>query len=222
MDISQLQRAFQLPLNHGEFRELDIYIRKTAAEARNMTPFPRESAVLIILHLFENKPHLLLIKRPIYKGVHSGQMAFPGGKRDACDKTLLETAVREVHEELGLQIELNNSFFTLRELYIPPSHFLVQPYICFLNQLPHVIPNHEVAEIIHLPLDHLFQKEIITQHEIEIYPTKELRKVPAIAFEKHYIWGATAMMLYEIRTRFLSIREPNELTPVPPKNEILK
>lgn len=222
MDISQLQRAFQLPLNHGEFRELDIYIRKTAAEARNMTPFPRESAVLIILHLFENKPHLLLIKRPIYKGVHSGQMAFPGGKRDACDKTLLETAVREVHEELGLQIELNNSFFTLRELYIPPSHFLVQPYICFLNQLPHVIPNHEVAEIIHLPLDHLFQKEIITQHEIEIYPTKELRKVPAIAFEKHYIWGATAMMLYEIRTRFLSIREPNEWTPVPPKNEILK
>lgn len=222
MDISQLQRAFQLPLNHGEFRELDIYIRKTAAEARNMTPFPRESAVLILLHLIENKPHLLLIKRPIYAGVHSGQMAFPGGKREQSDKTLLDTAIREIHEELGILIELNNTFFALRELYIPPSHFLVQPYICFLNQLPSVKPNHEVADIIQLPFEHLMQKEIITQHEIEIFPTKELRKVPAIAFENHYIWGATAMMLYEIRTRFLSIHEPNEFTSVPPKNEILK
>ena len=222
MDISQLQRAFQLPLNHGEFRELDIYIRKTAAEARNMTPFPRESAVLILLHLIENKPHLLLIKRPIYAGVHSGQMAFPGGKREHSDKTLLDTAIREVHEELGILIELHNSFFALRELYIPPSHFLVQPYICFLNQLPPVKPNHEVAHIIQLPVEHLLQKEIITQHEIEIFPTKELRTVPAIAFDNHYIWGATAMMLYEIRTRLLSIREPNESSIVPPKKEILK
>lgn len=222
MDISLLQRAFQLPLNHGEFRELDIYIRKTATEARNMTPFPRESAVLIILHLIENKPHLLIIKRPIYEGVHSGQMAFPGGKRDSCDKTLLETAVREVIEELGIQIATTEKFFTLRELYIPPSHFLVQPYLCFIRELPELNPNHEIAEIVHLPVEHLLQKEILTQHEIEIFPTKELRKVPAIAFQKHYIWGATAMMLYEIRTRFLSILEPNELTSVPPKNEILK
>jgi 8-oxo-dGTP pyrophosphatase MutT (NUDIX family) len=222
MDISHLQRAFQLPLNQGEFRELDIYIRKTADEARFMSPAPRESAVLILLHLIENKPHLLLIKRPIYAGVHSGQMAFPGGKREQSDKSLLDTAIREVHEELGILIELHNSFFALRELYIPPSHFLVQPYICFLNQLPPVKPNHEVAHIIQLPVEHLLQKEIITQHEIEIFPTKELRTVPAIAFDNHYIWGATAMMLYEIRTRLLSIREPNESSIVPPKKEILK
>jgi 8-oxo-dGTP pyrophosphatase MutT (NUDIX family) len=218
MDISQLHHAFQQPFHATEFRELDIYIRKTAEEARSLIPPPKESAVLIIVHLVNKKPHLLLIKRPIYKGVHSGQMAFPGGKKEIQDSNLLETALREVHEELGILIDKELPFFSLRELYIPPSHFLVQSFLCIIPELPELKPNHEVSEVIQIPLSHLLRNEIIVQHEIEIYPTQEKKFVPAIQFENHFIWGATAMMLFEIRARLLSLNEPFAFTHVPTKN----
>jgi 8-oxo-dGTP pyrophosphatase MutT (NUDIX family) len=121
------------PFEPKAYSELDVYIRESAAEARKLTPTPRESAVVIVIHPHEDDAGLTLIQRPVYDGVHSGQMAFPGGKKDEGDESLLHTALRELNEEVGLSLPTEKKYFRLNEIFIPPSRMLVQPFATVLN-----------------------------------------------------------------------------------------
>ena len=108
-----IEEQFKKPFEPKAYSELDAYIRESAAEARKLTPTPRESAVLILIHPHQGDAGITLIKRPVYAGVHSGQMAFPGGKKDDSDESLLHTALREVHEEVGIQLPTESNYFVL-------------------------------------------------------------------------------------------------------------
>ena len=72
---------------------------------------------------------LALILRKTYKGVHSAQIGFPGGKLEATDGSLRDTALRETEEEIGVKQNKVVVLKKLTEVYIPPSNFLVQPFI---------------------------------------------------------------------------------------------
>ena len=197
-----IEEQFQKPFAPKAYSELDAYVRQSAAEARLQSPHPRESAVLILIHPHQGDAGINLIKRPIYEGVHSGQMAFPGGKKDEGDESLLHTALRELNEEVGISLPPEKEYFRLNEIFIPPSRMLVQPFATVLNHEPVFIPNeNEVAQLVHIPLAHFGADMKTEKMEIFMPHIKETKIVPAIRFEEHLIWGATAMMLFELRDR---------------------
>ena len=87
----------------------------------------RKSAVAIVLYVAKDTIQSILIQRPSYDGIHGGQVSFPGGKVDASDKDLIETAIRECHEEINQILTKEDLIGELSPVYIPVSNFMVQP-----------------------------------------------------------------------------------------------
>lgn len=166
----------------------------------------KKAAVTAALYADDNNlVRLILILRNTYNGVHSNQIGFPGGRVEEDDKTLFDTAIRETFEEIGIAVEKNELVRELKEIYIPPSNFNVYPFLVLLNHPPSFVKDDkEVKEIITIDLDSLLNCKI-TQTLIPV-PTKlnELNTqndvlVPAFKLAGYNVWGATAMMLSEIR-----------------------
>ena len=157
----------------------------------------KKAAVLIYCYPKFDLMHLSLIKRSDYIGVHSGQISFPGGKPEPIDKKLEDTALRECGEELGIHI-VNKNLFPLTPLYIPPSNFLVSPFITFDNFNPKFnLDNREVAAHIQIPLFKLMELEIEKKYLEQ--GNQMGTKVPCFCYENNIIWGATAMILAEFK-----------------------
>jgi 8-oxo-dGTP pyrophosphatase MutT (NUDIX family) len=165
----------------------------------------KKAAVIAALYEDDNKVRLILILRNTYNGVHSNQIGFPGGRVEDYDKTLFDTAIRETYEEIGVRVQKNELIRELHEIYIPPSNFNVYPFLVILNHPPSFVKDDkEVKEVITIDLESLLNCKI-TQTQIPI-PAKlnELNiqndvEVPAFKLADYNVWGATAMMLSEIR-----------------------
>ena len=165
----------------------------------------KKAAVIAALYEDDNKVRLILILRNTYNGVHSNQIGFPGGRVEEDDKTLFDTAIRETFEEIGVRVKKNELIRELNEIYIPPSNFNVYPFLVILNNPPSFVKDDkEVKEVITIDLESLLNCKI-TQTQIPI-PAKlnELNiqndvEVPAFKLAGYNVWGATAMMLSEIR-----------------------
>jgi len=154
------------------------------------------SAVLIPLFPHEGAVHIVFIKRQTYDGIHSGQIAFPGGKKEQSDDNMLETALREAEEEVGIRPETVTILGTLTPLFIPISNHLVLPVIGILKERPTFYPNlQEVEYIIEMPVCRLLQpdsRSVITQN-LGGLPLS----TPHFKAGDDMIWGATAMILAE-------------------------
>lgn len=159
---------------------------------------PKKSAVLILLFPEKNTIKTIFIVRPAYDGVHSGQVAFPGGKVEKYDKTLQNTALRETYEEVGVPTDEINIIGKLTPLYIEPSNFMVHPYVGYCNERPTFVPDkREVEEIIEYDLFNLNNKDILTKKEIMIANTFAMT-VPCYVINDQIVWGATAMITSEL------------------------
>jgi len=154
-----------------------------------------KAAVLVGICFSEKKqPSVLLTKRAGHLKNHPGQIAFPGGKFESEDRTLVNTALREAEEEIGLNRSIP------KKLGILPKHetitkFLVTPIIF---QLPYKldlkIDKNEVDEVFYVPLEHF-----LTLDNYRIQARKwqeELRYYYVVPYGPYYIWGATARILY--------------------------
>ncbi len=163
---------------------------------------PKQAAVLALFYPDEkNNTRFLLTQRASYNGKHSAQISFPGGKIEKSDQTKQNTALRESREEVGVKEAEVTIIKEMTEVYIPPSNFLVTPYVGYLDSRPQFVPNHEVSEIIEVPLKALLDDANIREIPITTsYMEKSM--VPCFYFEQHIVWGATAMMLAEIRDLF--------------------
>ncbi|WP_405604481.1 NUDIX hydrolase [Polaribacter sp. Asnod1-A03] len=160
---------------------------------------PRKAAILALFYPNDNeKTCILLTKRASYKGTHSSQISFPGGKLDVLDKSLKNTALRETFEEVGV---LESSVKIIRELtdvYIPPSNFLVTPFLGVVKQRPNFILNYEVDTIIEVLLDDLMHDNSLSSVKMNTSYMKNI-EVPCFKLNNYVVWGATAMMLSEIK-----------------------
>lgn len=167
----------------------------------------KQAAVLLYCYPKGGQMHLSLIKRTEYEGVHSGQISFPGGKKEKSDRSLQHTAVRECNEELGTHINEKKQLISLTPLYIPPSNFLVTPFLAYESFYPKFSPDlREVAIHIEIPLFKILELEI-EQHRLETSLGKEIQ-VPCFTYQNHFIWGATAMILSEFKV-FLALLRSN-------------
>ena len=147
----------------------------------------------------ENKTTLALILRKTYKGVHSAQIGFPGGKYEIEDVTLKETALRETEEEVGVNRASVSILKQLTDVYIPPSNFFVQPFLGIANSTPRfILQEEEIEALIEVPLLHFMDDSIKTIQTLSTSYAKNI-EVPAFTLNGHLVWGATAMMLNEIR-----------------------
>ena len=167
---------------------------------------PTKASVLIIF--FPNsvgQTSFVLTKRADYDGHHSKQISFPGGKQDINDPDLLTTALRETHEEIGLTIKPEAIFKKLTEVYIPPSNFIVEPYLALLNHEPHFTTNYEVDALITPKLSDILQHKNQKITHVEASNGKII-ETPYFALNNEIVWGATAMMLSELRHLILKIQ----------------
>lgn len=150
----------------------------------------------------KNLTHLLLIQRNKYPGVHSGQIGFPGGQQEAADKNLLDTALRESCEEVGAIREKITVIRPMSEVYIPPSNFEVSPYLgLYHKEQPFKKQTSEVESILEIPLTEFMDDQKMTTQILSTSYAKSI-EVPAFLFQGHTVWGATAMMLNEVRELF--------------------
>jgi 8-oxo-dGTP pyrophosphatase MutT (NUDIX family) len=190
----------QLP---GETAQFKMAPMERLAELKRIAYKKNTAKKAGVLALFyptiDNKTHLALILRKTYKGVHSAQIGFPGGKFEDNDNTLQETALRETEEEIGV---LKNSVSVLKELteiYIPPSNFFVQPFVGITTKTPQFnLQEDEVEELIEVPLQHFMDDGIKTIQRLSTSYANNI-EVPAFMLNNHLVWGATAMMLNEVR-----------------------
>ncbi|MCP4520387.1 MAG: CoA pyrophosphatase [Cytophagales bacterium] len=160
---------------------------------------PRKSAILILLYPKDEILHTVLMLRPQYEGKHSGQVSFPGGKKEPEDINLQETALREFSEEMGVSVDKTQIIGKLQEVYIPPSNFLVTPYIAYLPHSPTFFPNdYEVAELIEFPIRMLLEENIIKKKTIK-FSAEQQFKTPYFDIQNQFVWGATALILSELR-----------------------
>lgn len=167
-------------------------------------PQARKAAVCILLFKKEDTLHIGMIKRNKYPGVHSQQIGFAGGKVDDTDKNLWETAKREVFEELGVSLDISNLIGKVKDVFIPPSNFLVRPYIAYYPEtLALNLDLREVDYFVDFPLNYIFEKE---RYHTKTIQTPDGRHLQAdiLNLESDYIWGASFAMLKDFYNQFSS------------------
>lgn len=161
-----------------------------------------KAAVLIALIERQNGPQIILTRRSEKLNKHSGQIAFPGGRIDAGDKTPTAAAIRETSEEIGVpgaQITILGKL----PLYQTGTGFIISPIVGKLTP-PYIFkrePN-EVDEIFELPLDYIVDKNNFKRQSI-IYQGRN-REFWTIPYGEYHIWGATAAILVELAERLNS------------------
>lgn len=173
------------------------WFRKMVHTSQKTKDQAKKAAVLA--HLFEGADglELLFMKRPPYDGTHGGQISFPGGRKELSDSSYEQTALRETAEEVGIPKKSVTVIRKLDPLYIPPSNFVVHPFIGYSKELPELVldPN-EVAYTFSIPLQVLTSGELIGKATV---PTKYGKvKVPAYLWGDEVIWGATAIITARI------------------------
>lgn len=157
----------------------------------------RRSAVLILFYPYRDAIYLPLILRPQYDGVHAGQMAFPGGRMERTDRDLIQTALREAQEEIGIRVQDVTVLGPLTELFIPPSNFFVQPVVGTLARRPDFYPDpREVDAVVEVSLTTLLDKTIVGDSQIQVRGVTV--DAPYYDIQGHRVWGATAMMIAEL------------------------
>ncbi|MFN5620970.1 MAG: NUDIX hydrolase [Flavobacteriales bacterium] len=178
------------------------YPRPSADQARAQQPPAKESAVLFPIFKRFGQWHTVFIKRPSGDGVHSDQLSFPGGRLEL-NETHKQAALRETHEEIGVAVANWQLLGELSTLYIPPSHFVVQPFVacCFEEPVFHPNPA-EVDRLIEFPLEALLQPGLVKRKPILVKTFNRTFDSGYFDIDGHVLWGATAIMVQEFRSLF--------------------
>ncbi len=161
-------------------------------------PRPLADAAVLIPILPTDPPKVLLTHRTPHLKSHAGQIAFPGGKVDP-GETVPQTAIREAHEEVGLETEFVEIVGYL-DGYRTRTGYAVSPAVALIRPGYKLVPNPaEVARVFEVPLAFIAEAENLRK-ETRIWQGKQ-RFFYAIPYEEHYIWGATAGIIRNFHER---------------------
>jgi 8-oxo-dGTP pyrophosphatase MutT (NUDIX family) len=159
---------------------------------------PKPGGVLILLYPEDGRIKFPLTKRPDYPGAHGGQVSLPGGKSEA-DENAIQTALREGEEEIGVRPSDLKVLGTLSDFFVVPSNFTVTPVLAYSVTKPVFVPQQsEVERILNGDLADLLKPDAVQIQEI-MAAKKYPMLAPHFLIEGEIVWGATAMMLNELR-----------------------
>ncbi|MCM4156581.1 CoA pyrophosphatase [Gramella sp. AN32] len=206
--LKQISKLKKMPLPGVEAQaKLAPLMRLEELSNINMEELnPQEAGVMAVFYPnFNGDTFLVLILRKTYQGVHSNQVGFPGGRVEPGDRDLEATALRETQEEVGIPVEAIEVIKKMTRLYIPPSNFWVQPYVGILQKTPVLIAQDtEVEKILEVDLEDFLQEKNVVSHKLNTSYAQNI-DVPAYLLNEQIVWGATAMMLAEIREMLAKI-----------------
>lgn len=208
--LAQLQQRVHSAPQLSSFRETLRLFQGVAPNPPRLPPAHkrlRSAAVsLIFAQTQDDAPiELLVIQRAARKGdPWSGHMGLPGGRSDPEDASLLDTAIRETGEEIGISLAPHQAFAAL------PAHFAggnlrkllwVHPFLFGLSHKPELRPNREVADALWVPLAQLYDP---TARGWMRYPWRGLSlPFPCIRYQGRLIWGLTLRILQTLGASIL-------------------
>lgn len=179
--------------------------RPRMREALSAASQQRQSAVLLYLFLQQGDWRMVLMKRPDYDGTHSGQVSIPGGRLEPGENHK-QAALREFEEETGIRVNSRQLLGNLSELFIPPSNFLVKPFVAYATDPPCFVPDPvEVEEIIELSISALMSDPMVKRGKVRLNSGAWV-ETPYFEVEGHMVWGATAMILSELKAILSDLR----------------
>ncbi|MBI2005976.1 MAG: CoA pyrophosphatase [Nitrosopumilales archaeon] len=148
----------------------------------------------VMIVMYGTEPIIIMTEKPNTMNFHAGEISFPGGKFDQGDNDLLDTAIRETKEEIGLEILRNKVIGQLKPVTTLNSRFKIIPFISILDNVPKLRANHEVKTILHIPLIP-FLKTLADDPDPK---HKSIQEMYTFTFENKIVWGASARMLKQI------------------------
>jgi len=182
-------------MNYCEKDFIDQIRNILSSRKRRVIEHPPFSHAAVLVPLFQKDGdcHLLFTKRSEEVKYHKGEISFPGGVVDEEDKELINTALREAHEEIGLK-ESDVQIIGVLDDIVTITEFIVTPIVgLFPYPYPFKVSEVEIAELIEVPLSHLLDENCFGEMEITRGDRKEI--VYAYQYGRHTIWGATARIL---------------------------
>jgi 8-oxo-dGTP pyrophosphatase MutT (NUDIX family) len=194
----QLQSG--LPGKEAQYLMAPFRRQQREIEALAEGKVPKEGGVLVYLYpVEENEYRILLTLRNDYKGVHSGQVSFPGGKKEPQDLSLYYTSLREAEEETGVKVMEPEVLGPMTDLYIPPSNFMVHPLLAMSSQTPELKPDPvEVKRIVPFTIQELLDQSKVKSAPMQVFNNMTV-DVPYFDVDGLRVWGATAMILSELK-----------------------
>ena len=154
----------------------------------------RLASVLVVI--YGKGPTVVMTEKPKHMKFHAGEISFPGGKLDVNDSNLLETALRETSEEIGLNISKDQVIGQLEPVVTLNSGFLILPFVSVIDEIPKLEANAEVEKIFHIPLESFLEtmaRDPDPTHNI-------IQEMYTFEYENQIVWGASARILKQIQS----------------------
>jgi len=180
-------------------------LERPATRPSHLEGSGRQAAVMMVLIADKTAVSvqplkLLLIRRSKHLRYHAGQIGLPGGRQEP-DESLLQTAIRETEEEIGVSLRQEDIVGSLRSIYIPPSDFTLAPFVAWLDQEPQItLQADEVESLIVIPFNSLAAPESQTTAPV-VRDNGDSIEVPCYLHEDNVVWGATALVISELLAR---------------------
>lgn len=177
---------------------LEPYLRKDKEEEKKKKEKQNSdertlSAVLVLIHFQQGDPHVILTKRSAKLKSHAGQISFPGGTLSDSDEGLMQTAIRETMEEIGVRMSEDEIAGSLPSAKTMTSSFMIVPYVAVVEQLGRLAPNaEEIDAILDLSLLDLLRTITIDRDR------SRYGEVYRFEYDGNLVWGATARILKQI------------------------
>ncbi len=180
-------------------KELAPYRNEIELDFKNKNP--KIASTLLLIYPRDGETFFCLIERQEYEGTHSNQISFPGGKNES-GESIKETALRETKEEIGVDPISINIIGELTQVFVPPSNFLIHPFVGYCDFTPSFKANdREVKRIIEINIEDLFKKDVIKFKKMSFKKNSGALNfnVPYLDLNNEIVWGATSVILNEFR-----------------------
>jgi 8-oxo-dGTP pyrophosphatase MutT (NUDIX family) len=175
LSTGALARALAGPLSRRAHRDISVHGRR--------------AAVLMLLYDRAGEAHLLLTKRSEHLPSHPGQVSLPGGVRETSDASLMHTALRETHEEVGIAPDRVRVLGRLDDVNTMATGFLIRPFIATADASVTPVPaDDEVARVMEIPVSEILRVDAALPHDAGIATMR-------YPLDGEDVWGATARIL---------------------------